>query len=43
MALYFGMAMAVAYVGGHFISMPFLLLFLVGFLYVGALSVHQRR
>jgi cellulose synthase/poly-beta-1,6-N-acetylglucosamine synthase-like glycosyltransferase len=43
MAAYFVAALAVAFVGGHFLSMPFLLLFLVGFLYVGALSVYQRR
>ncbi len=43
MAAYFSAAILVAYRGGHFISVPFLLLFLVGFLYVGALSVHQRR
>jgi cellulose synthase/poly-beta-1,6-N-acetylglucosamine synthase-like glycosyltransferase len=43
MAFYFSGAILVAYLGGHFISMPFLLLFLVGFLYVGSLSVHQRR
>jgi cellulose synthase/poly-beta-1,6-N-acetylglucosamine synthase-like glycosyltransferase len=43
MAAYFAAAMAVAARGGHFVSMPFLMLFLVGFLYVGALSVYQRR
>jgi cellulose synthase/poly-beta-1,6-N-acetylglucosamine synthase-like glycosyltransferase len=43
MAAYFGAAMLVAYQGSHFLSMPFLLLFLVGFLYVGALSAFQRR
>jgi cellulose synthase/poly-beta-1,6-N-acetylglucosamine synthase-like glycosyltransferase len=43
MAAYFGAAMLVAARGGHFMSMPFLMLFLIGFLYVGALSVHQRR
>lgn len=43
MAAYFTAAIAVAVHGGHFVSMPFLLLFLVGFLYVGTLSVYQRR
>jgi hypothetical protein len=43
MAAYFVAAMGVAVRGGHFISMPFLMLFLFGFLYVGALSVYQRR
>jgi cellulose synthase/poly-beta-1,6-N-acetylglucosamine synthase-like glycosyltransferase len=43
MGLYFTATLAVAFIGGHFLSMPFLLLFLVGFFYVGSLSVHQRR
>jgi len=43
MGLYFAVTLAVAFRGGHFISMPFLLLFLVGYLYVGSLSVYQRR
>jgi len=43
MALYFTATIAVAFHSGHFLSMPFLLLFLVGFSYVGALSVYQRR
>jgi cellulose synthase/poly-beta-1,6-N-acetylglucosamine synthase-like glycosyltransferase len=42
-AAYFAIAMAVAVRGGHYLSMPFLALFLVGFLYVGTLSMHQRR
>jgi cellulose synthase/poly-beta-1,6-N-acetylglucosamine synthase-like glycosyltransferase len=42
-AAYFVLAMAVALRGGHYISMPFLAMFLVGFLYVGTLSVYQRR
>ena len=42
-AAYFVAAMAVAVRGGHYVSMPFLAMFLVGFLYVGALSVYQRR
>jgi cellulose synthase/poly-beta-1,6-N-acetylglucosamine synthase-like glycosyltransferase len=43
LALYFAVAMAVAAVGGHYLSMPFLALFLVGFAYVGMMSVHQTR
>ena len=43
MALYFTATMVVAASFGHFLSMPFLLLFLVGFTYVGTLSVYQRR
>jgi len=43
MAFYFVAAMVVAINGGHFLSMPFLLLFFVGYLYVGSLSVYQRR
>jgi cellulose synthase/poly-beta-1,6-N-acetylglucosamine synthase-like glycosyltransferase len=43
MGLYFTATLAVAFVGGHFLSVPFLLLFLVGYFYVGSLSVHQRR
>ena len=42
-AAYFAAAMAVAIKGGHYVSMPFLAMFLVGFLYVGWLSVYQRR
>ena len=43
MALYFAATLAVAARGGHFLSMPFLLLFLIGYGYVGGLSVYQRR
>ncbi|HEY3359100.1 MAG TPA: cellulose synthase family protein [Polyangia bacterium] len=43
LALYFGIAMVIAARGGHYVSMPFLALFLVGFGYVGVLSVHQTR
>jgi len=43
MALYFTATLAVAARGGHFLSMPFLLLFLIGYGYVGMLSVYQRR
>jgi cellulose synthase/poly-beta-1,6-N-acetylglucosamine synthase-like glycosyltransferase len=42
-AAYFALAMAVAIRGGHYVSMPFLAMFLCGFLYVGWLSVYQRR
>jgi cellulose synthase/poly-beta-1,6-N-acetylglucosamine synthase-like glycosyltransferase len=43
MGIYFVLALLVAVRGGHFLSMPFLALFLVGYFYVGALSVFQRR
>jgi cellulose synthase/poly-beta-1,6-N-acetylglucosamine synthase-like glycosyltransferase len=43
LAAYFAVAMVVAARGGHYVSMPFLALFLVGFGYVGTLSVHQSR
>ena len=43
MAVYFAATLAVAAKGGHFLSMPFLLLFLIGYGYVGMLSVYQRR
>ena len=43
MALYFTATMVVAATFGHYLSMPFLMLFLVGFSYVGALSIYQRR
>ncbi len=42
-AAYFAVAMACAVRGGHYISMPFLALFFVGFAYVGVLSLHQSR
>ncbi len=42
-ALYFAVALAFAAIGGHWVSMPFLALFLVGFAYVGVLSLHQSR
>jgi cellulose synthase/poly-beta-1,6-N-acetylglucosamine synthase-like glycosyltransferase len=42
-ALYFAVALAFAAIGGHWVSMPFLALFLVGFGYVGVLSLHQSR
>ena len=43
MALYLSLGFAVAVAGGHFVAMPFLLLFMVGFGYVGVLSLYQRR
>jgi cellulose synthase/poly-beta-1,6-N-acetylglucosamine synthase-like glycosyltransferase len=43
LAAYFAAALVVAGFGGHWISMPFLLLFLGGFTYVGTLSVHQAH
>jgi cellulose synthase/poly-beta-1,6-N-acetylglucosamine synthase-like glycosyltransferase len=43
LAAYFAVAMVVAGFGGHWMSMPFLALFLGGFAYVGTLSVHQSH
>ncbi len=42
-ALYFVATIAVAIIGGHYISVPFLLLFFLGYAYVATLSVYQRR
>jgi cellulose synthase/poly-beta-1,6-N-acetylglucosamine synthase-like glycosyltransferase len=42
-AIYFLATIYVAVVGGHYVSLPFLVLFLFGYLYVGVLSVYQRR
>ncbi|HEV8323833.1 MAG TPA: cellulose synthase family protein [Myxococcota bacterium] len=42
-ATYFLATIAVAIRYHHFSSLPFLLLFLGGYLYVGVLSIHQRR
>jgi hypothetical protein len=42
-AVYFAFAMVIAMIAGHYISMPFLLLFFLGFAYVGVLSLHQSR
>ena len=41
MAAYFVVAVQIAVANGHYISVPFLLLFLFGFAYVGVLSVWQ--
>jgi cellulose synthase/poly-beta-1,6-N-acetylglucosamine synthase-like glycosyltransferase len=43
LAAYFAVAMVLALVAGHYVSMPFLLLFFMGFAYVGVLSLHQSR
>jgi cellulose synthase/poly-beta-1,6-N-acetylglucosamine synthase-like glycosyltransferase len=42
-ALYFAIAMVMAMKNGHYLSMPFLLLFFMGYAYVGVLSVFQTR
>ncbi|MCS6912050.1 MAG: glycosyltransferase family 2 protein [Myxococcales bacterium] len=42
-AVYFAVAMALAARAGHYLSMPFLLLFFIGFAYVGVLSLFQTR
>ena len=41
--LYFVATIALAVVTGSWISIPFLVLFMIGFLYVGGLSVYQAR
>jgi hypothetical protein len=41
LAVYFAEAMVIAFKRGHYLSMPFLTLFLCGFGYVGMLSVWQ--
>ncbi len=41
MAAYFVVAMVIAFQHGHYLSMPFLMLFLFGFGYVGLLSMWQ--
>ena len=42
-AAYFAMAMIMAIKNGHYLSMPFLFLFFVGYAYVGFLSLFQSR
>lgn len=42
-AVYFAVASVVAINAGHYISLPFMLLFTLGFAYVGVLSLHQSR
>ena len=41
--LYFVITIALAIITGSWISIPFLVLFMVGFLYVGSLSLYQSR
>jgi cellulose synthase/poly-beta-1,6-N-acetylglucosamine synthase-like glycosyltransferase len=41
--LYFVATIGIAVYTGNWINIPFLVLFMVGFLYVGALSIYQRR
>jgi hypothetical protein len=41
--VYFVITIALAVVTGSWVNIPFLVLFMVGFLYVGALSLHQLR
>jgi cellulose synthase/poly-beta-1,6-N-acetylglucosamine synthase-like glycosyltransferase len=41
--LYFVFTIGLAVIVGSWVSIPFLVLFMVGFLYVGALSLHQLR
>ena len=42
-AAYFVATIYVAFVGEHYLSLPFIFLFLFGYLYVGVLSVYQKR
>ncbi|MDB4965530.1 MAG: hypothetical protein JWN44_1219 [Myxococcales bacterium] len=42
-ALYFAVATVLAMHAGHFVSVPFMMLFTMGFGYVGVLSLHQSR
>ena len=41
--LYFVVTIGLAIATGNYISVPFLILFMVGFLYVGGLSLYQTR
>jgi cellulose synthase/poly-beta-1,6-N-acetylglucosamine synthase-like glycosyltransferase len=41
--MYFVVTIALAVVTGSWINIPFLVLFMIGFLYVGALSLYQTR
>ena len=41
--LYFVFTIGLAVLVGSWVSIPFLVLFMVGFLYVGTLSLHQLR
>lgn len=40
---YFVLTIALAVVTGSYVSIPFLVLFMIGFLYVGSLSLYQAR
>lgn len=42
-AIYFAIASVIAINAGHYVSLPFMLLFTLGFAYVGVLSLHQSR
>ncbi len=42
-AVYFAVATVLAVNAGHYVSLPFMLLFTLGFGYVGVLSLHQSR
>jgi hypothetical protein len=42
-AAYFVVTIWVAIVGKHYLSLPFLAMFLIGYLYVAAFSIYQRR
>jgi cellulose synthase/poly-beta-1,6-N-acetylglucosamine synthase-like glycosyltransferase len=42
-ALYFGVALFLAAHSGHYLSIPFILLFFLGYAYVGVLSLYQAR
>ena len=41
--LYFVATIVIAVITGSWINIPFLVLFMVGFLYVGSLSLYQAR
>lgn len=41
--LYFAVAIGIAMFTGAWMSIPFMLLFMIGFIYVGFLSLYQRR
>lgn len=43
LATYFALAFVLAARSGHYLSLPFLALFLIGYSYVGFLSLHQSR
>jgi cellulose synthase/poly-beta-1,6-N-acetylglucosamine synthase-like glycosyltransferase len=42
-AIYFAAATVIAVNAGHYVTLPFMLLFTLGFGYVGVLSLHQSR